>query len=153
MIVQCDKCGTKYNVSEEKVPEEGIKAKCKGCGHVMMLTRPSLEVEPELQPAPTPSPQQAWQCVCGTTNVPEAEHCSTCKRPKKLFTSLSASPKPPEQTVQQAPQELARSSVLPSLRNILLMGALAVILGIGISYALGYAVNQSISTFLTTVFK
>lgn len=153
MIVQCPQCGTKYRLPKEKVPEAGVKAKCKGCGNVIRVSRPAPEKEAVKTQTPAPSLKETWQCVCGTANPPASEFCIKCKRSKKLFTKIAAVAERPHRQERRPSTIEAPSASFNIWRSLLLVGALAVILGIGISYALGYAVNQSISTFLTTIFK
>lgn len=44
MIVQCDKCKTKFRISDEKVRPTGVKVRCSRCAHVFVVRR---EAEPE----------------------------------------------------------------------------------------------------------
>jgi predicted Zn finger-like uncharacterized protein len=153
LIIQCDQCSTKYRVPKDKVPKEGIKAKCKGCGHVMSISPPEPEA-PKEQPLTVADPSKdEWRCACGAVNPAEEDHCPKCKRAKILFTTIARDVPPPERKVQRIPREKAPSSLSTTWKNLLLVGALAVVLGVGISYALGYAVNRSITAFLTTIFK
>jgi predicted Zn finger-like uncharacterized protein len=39
MIVQCDKCKTKFRIADEKVSEAGVKVRCSRCAHVFMVKR------------------------------------------------------------------------------------------------------------------
>jgi predicted Zn finger-like uncharacterized protein len=41
MIVTCPECLTKFRVDEEKIPEEGIKARCSRCQHVFPVAKPA----------------------------------------------------------------------------------------------------------------
>lgn len=109
MIVQCDQCATKYTVPDEKVPAAGIKAQCKGCGHIMLVSRP----------APEP-----------TLDEPAVE-------PEEFEPS----------------GEEARSSSSIPWRGLLLVGAFAVVVGVGASYVLGQVLNRSLATFLAAIFK
>lgn len=165
MIVQCQQCGTKYRLPRERVPESGVKARCKGCGHVMKISsaeepeEPREFSEPEEPEAHIPTtteaaPEEAWKCACGTMNEADESYCVKCKRSKLLFTSIPREPlaaDPADRPSLQA--EARRSSSLATWRSFLIVAALAVVLGVGISYALGSAVNRSITNFLTTIFK
>lgn len=159
IIIQCEECGTKYRVPKEKVPQEGIKAKCKGCGHVLNISVPEVETPtaretPKEQAAPTTAvSKESWRCACGAVNPVEEDYCPKCKRAKRLFTGIAIDAPPPKRKVERVPREKTRSSTITTWKSLLLVGALAVVLGVGISYALGYAVNRSITTFLTTIFK
>lgn len=114
MIVQCDQCATKYTVPDEKVPEAGIKAQCKECGHIMLVSRSAPELT--LDEAPV---------------VPDR----------------------PEVEEFEPSEEEARSSSLISWRSLLLVGAFAVVVGIGSSYVLGQVLNRSLAMFLAAIFK
>jgi predicted Zn finger-like uncharacterized protein len=52
MIVECDKCGTGYNLDDANVPEDGAWVRCTQCGEVFHVMPPSPEPEPELEPEP-----------------------------------------------------------------------------------------------------
>lgn len=39
MIVQCDKCKTKFRIADEKVSDAGVKVRCSRCAHVFMVKR------------------------------------------------------------------------------------------------------------------
>lgn len=153
MIVQCDKCATKYKVPEEKVPAAGIKAQCKACGHIVTVYRPTPgEPLEQVTLSPIPS-QEPWQCVCGAHNAPELDDCETCKRSKKLFAGIPAKPEPPGPVARQASGEETRSAPIATWRSLLLVGASAAILGVGISYLLGHVLNRSLAMFFSSIFK
>jgi predicted Zn finger-like uncharacterized protein len=40
MIVTCPECLTKFRVDEDKIPDEGIKARCSRCQHIFSLAKP-----------------------------------------------------------------------------------------------------------------
>ena len=44
MKVQCSKCDSKYNIKDEKIPENGAKIKCPKCQNVISV----MKHEPEL---------------------------------------------------------------------------------------------------------
>lgn len=175
IVIQCEQCSTKYRVPKDKVPEGGIKARCKGCGHVITIApseapkeEPTLAPEPvpAPEPAPVPEPQapprppapsqdegEPWRCSCGKTNPAALERCQKCKRSRRLFENLVEEPAAQKRQVQRLSREKARPQRTSHWRGLLLAGALAVVLGVAISYALGYAVNRSITTVLGTIFK
>jgi predicted Zn finger-like uncharacterized protein len=154
MIVQCQQCDTKYRVAKERVPEAGIKAKCKGCGHVMIISPSEAPKEPtEHIPPQDDSLDEPWKCACGTINEAGEDYCIKCKRSKLLFTSIPRETARTEEGLSPTAKAEASSSHRTLWRSLLIVAALAVVLGVGISYALGYAVNRSITTFLTTIFK
>ncbi|MCB9653119.1 MAG: zinc-ribbon domain-containing protein [Deltaproteobacteria bacterium] len=41
MIVQCEKCRTKFRIPDEKVTEKGVKVRCSRCAHVFLVARAS----------------------------------------------------------------------------------------------------------------
>jgi predicted Zn finger-like uncharacterized protein len=43
MIFSCQGCGVKYSVSDEKIPLEGVRVRCKKCAHVTLLKHPESE--------------------------------------------------------------------------------------------------------------
>ncbi|MBW2039610.1 MAG: zinc-ribbon domain-containing protein [Deltaproteobacteria bacterium] len=48
MIVQCEKCGTKYRIDDSKVGAKGIKVRCSKCQHVFKVPHPLLLDEEEI---------------------------------------------------------------------------------------------------------
>jgi len=42
MIVQCESCGTKFRLDDEKVPDKGIKAQCSKCRHIFEVGKPPV---------------------------------------------------------------------------------------------------------------
>ena len=67
MIVECDKCQTRFNVGPERIRDEGSKVRCSNCKHVFMIYKPAPEesapVAPDSpavgEPAPDPAPDAA----------------------------------------------------------------------------------------------
>lgn len=47
MIVQCEKCRTKFRIADERVSPKGVKVRCSRCAHVFVARR---EDEPEAGP-------------------------------------------------------------------------------------------------------
>lgn len=45
MIIQCDRCSTKFKIDDAKVTEEGIRVKCKKCQHIFSVRRPQETFE------------------------------------------------------------------------------------------------------------
>lgn len=41
MIITCPECLTKFNLDEEKIPQEGIKARCSRCQHIFPVAKPA----------------------------------------------------------------------------------------------------------------
>ncbi len=55
MIVTCPECLTKFRVDEEKIPEDGIKARCSKCQHIFHVARPAPEGESFYDQSETPA--------------------------------------------------------------------------------------------------
>ena len=57
MIVECDRCSTKYRVREDRLPSSGGNIKCPGCAHVFFVAPPSDSeaAEPDAPTTTTPS--------------------------------------------------------------------------------------------------
>ena len=51
MIVQCEICGTKYNVEDSKITPEGVKVRCSKCQHIFAVTSSSSPPPPASPPA------------------------------------------------------------------------------------------------------
>lgn len=84
MIIQCDKCKTKYNVNTSKIVKPKFKAKCSKCDNIFIVTKALPKVEAtesltEKQPSQTeqPVPQKANTVRVSRPPVPEVE--SDCK--------------------------------------------------------------------------
>ena len=43
MIVQCDKCTTKFRIADEKVTPNGVKVRCSRCAHVFVVSSAQVE--------------------------------------------------------------------------------------------------------------
>ena len=39
MIVQCDKCRTKFRIADERVSDKGVKVRCSRCAHVFVVRK------------------------------------------------------------------------------------------------------------------
>lgn len=53
MIVQCDKCKTKFRIPDEKVSDSGVKVRCSRCAHVFMVKREVVSLD---SPPPVAAP-------------------------------------------------------------------------------------------------
>ncbi|HWV37829.1 MAG TPA: GYF domain-containing protein [Vulgatibacter sp.] len=62
MKFACDRCRAQYMISDEKVRPNGVKVRCKKCGHVIVVKRPSSEV-PVV--APTPAAPAPFETLVG----------------------------------------------------------------------------------------
>ncbi|HUT55595.1 MAG TPA: zinc-ribbon domain-containing protein [bacterium] len=52
MIVQCDKCGAKFHLADEKVTDKGAKVRCSKCKAVFTVKK--SKEQPDSAPAPAP---------------------------------------------------------------------------------------------------
>ena len=50
MIILCEKCKKKYDVDDNKIPENGIRVRCIQCGNIILIRRP--EQKAEIAPEP-----------------------------------------------------------------------------------------------------
>jgi len=53
MIIQCDKCKTKFRLDDSRVKGRGVRVKCTKCLNLFVVTPPPPPVKPE----PTPEPE------------------------------------------------------------------------------------------------
>ena len=54
--VDCESCGTPFQVDEKRVPPTGLRMRCPKCGHAFTVVQPTMEVSLDLPvPAPTGS--------------------------------------------------------------------------------------------------
>lgn len=53
MRFTCDACKAQYMISDEKVGPNGVKVRCKKCGHIILVTRPPEA--PSAAPPPEPA--------------------------------------------------------------------------------------------------
>jgi len=61
VIIQCEKCKTRYNFDESLITGTGIKVRCTRCQHVFFQKNPSAEVPPpsdRAEPEETPAEEQ-----------------------------------------------------------------------------------------------
>jgi len=69
MLIQCEKCSTRYNLDEAKIPGKGAKVTCPSCKHVFIVmkgatpgaptTTQPIGGAPPSTPAPTPPPNKS----------------------------------------------------------------------------------------------
>ncbi len=62
----CDSCRAQYMISDDKVGANGVKVRCKKCGHVIRVRRgpvPAAEVAPEPQARPAPETPTAESSI------------------------------------------------------------------------------------------
>ena len=92
MIVECSHCHTKYNIDERKIPENGVRVRCKKCGDVMYIKRlapPVEEKEPAVhtEEAPPAAPDQTGT---GTPPPPAVEKPPSLVVPEKAESERKA---------------------------------------------------------------
>ncbi|HHL40536.1 MAG TPA: DUF3426 domain-containing protein [Deltaproteobacteria bacterium] len=68
MIIQCDRCNTKFRLDDSKVTGKGVKVRCTKCQNVFVVTPP----EPT-QPAPPPVPAPQEQETAREEQPPRPE--------------------------------------------------------------------------------
>ncbi|HEU4383786.1 MAG TPA: GYF domain-containing protein [Anaeromyxobacteraceae bacterium] len=81
MRFNCDACNAQYMISDEKVGPNGVKVRCKKCGHIILVKRASEEAAAPLPPAPAPPSGdgldvelgQAFDKVLGQTPPPAGD--------------------------------------------------------------------------------
>ncbi len=49
MIIQCDKCQTKFKLDDSKVTPQGVKVKCKKCANIFMVFPEKREEEIKIE--------------------------------------------------------------------------------------------------------
>jgi len=47
MFVNCEECGKRYTIDENKITGENARFKCKACGNIIKIAKPQPQVEPE----------------------------------------------------------------------------------------------------------
>src|SRR5512147_2361598 len=83
MRFTCDACNAQYMISDEKVGPNGVKVRCKKCGHIILVKRASEEAAAAPAPEPAPAPLsgdgldaelgQAFDKVLGETPAPAGD--------------------------------------------------------------------------------
>jgi predicted Zn finger-like uncharacterized protein len=90
MIVECSHCHTKYNIDDRKIPEAGVRVRCKKCGDIMYIKRPVPPVEekePALSPEKTAAPEPT---NAGTPPPPTMEKPPSLVLPEKAESERKA---------------------------------------------------------------
>ena len=66
MIINCEECGKRYKLDENKIKGEKVRLKCKACGNIMEVTRPQPKKKAEQLPdyvtplSPTSDAKPQW---------------------------------------------------------------------------------------------
>ncbi|MHC1699417.1 MAG: DUF3426 domain-containing protein [Humidesulfovibrio sp.] len=94
MIVACPKCGSKYNLPEDKIAPTGSKVRCAKCQHVFTAMPPAKDFDAELSglqaaeapatPPPAPKPQAPAQKMPWDDDEPAAGPAETAEAAKKM---------------------------------------------------------------------
>ena len=50
MIVQCDKCTTRFRIADEKITGNGVKVRCSRCAHVFVVSPPTTTTPTQASP-------------------------------------------------------------------------------------------------------
>lgn len=67
MLVECEKCGAKYNVTIKKSPGKSVRFKCGKCSHMIEIAPEGNKSEPVKLPTQIPAPKPkttTLQCTC-----------------------------------------------------------------------------------------
>jgi predicted Zn finger-like uncharacterized protein len=98
MIVQCDKCRTKFRIADAKVSDSGVKVRCSRCAHVFIVKR---NAEAMGGSTPGPSPQMSMDDPLGASIRPTIPPSSSSVRPMPDFSTyapvapkMSSAPQP-----------------------------------------------------------
>ncbi len=84
MIVICEECGKKYQIDAGRIKGKQARFKCKGCGHLVTVTKPAEE------PAPAPPrPEPGAGASAGETGEEEKKK----KKKKEKKEKKAAGPK------------------------------------------------------------
>jgi predicted Zn finger-like uncharacterized protein len=77
MIVICEECGTKYRIDPNKITGNGIRVRCKSCGHVMSISKPDSDDAESgfssVPPGDTVSRQSSAENGAGASESSEAD--------------------------------------------------------------------------------
>lgn len=68
MLIQCEKCSTRYNLDEAKIPGKGAKVTCPTCKHVFIVMKGQGAAAPGA--APASAPPAAPASPTGSTRTP-----------------------------------------------------------------------------------
>jgi len=59
MVIQCDKCDTRFRLPDERLKPEGVKVRCSHCKEVFTVYPPAAEAAPAAPPkSPPPAPPE-----------------------------------------------------------------------------------------------
>jgi predicted Zn finger-like uncharacterized protein len=109
--VDCESCGTPFQVDEKRVPPTGLRMRCPKCGHAFTVVQPTMELPLDLPlPAPTgslpvtivgaapeaaPSSADALPLPSSLTDVTREKQTARPPSAPQRAPSLPAPPPPP----------------------------------------------------------
>ncbi|HIJ87602.1 MAG TPA: DUF3426 domain-containing protein [Desulfuromonadales bacterium] len=109
MIIQCEKCQTRFRLDDSRVTDKGVKVRCTRCKHVFTVRKevpegvslPSAVALAELSPPaavgePPTEPREEWSSTADVVPAPAADPIVFGETPPESeaidFTSLESSP-------------------------------------------------------------
>ena len=108
MKFSCDQCDAQYMISDEKVGANGVKVRCKKCGHVIVVRRVAAEAAAPA-PAPAPAAAPAGAPAAGEGGL-DAELGHAFDQAFGDGPTPSPSTPDPDPTIAISPEEAARIS-------------------------------------------
>lgn len=70
MIVNCEECGARYSLDESRIKGKSVKARCKRCGHVMLISKPEGSGgETEAESAPSQVESAGYEAGPSTSSA------------------------------------------------------------------------------------
>lgn len=92
MIVYCEKCNSKFQVEDAKIPEAGIKARCSVCSHAFLLKKEPVATTPVIpaEPAPKPVQEAEKKSVAGEFDASIFKEEASPKEPAAVSVNSSA---------------------------------------------------------------
>lgn len=111
MIAECGNCHTRYNIDEKKIPVSGVKVRCKRCGNVIYIRRPSPQptVSKEKDGIPGQKPTASTQPTYphGAPPPPVVERPPSLEVPKRAEDERKAVEESVERKVHLSDTELS----------------------------------------------
>ena len=116
MIVQCEKCHTKFMLDDERIPEGGGKGRCSKCQHIFLIEKPL-----------GPNPLRPKSQTEGATEIPDDVRKISEELPVRRETMEKQEEKVSGQTlfgkhVKAVPRRIPSKWLVLSLMFVLLCG-------------------------------
>lgn len=125
MIIQCDKCATKFRLDESRITGNGVKVRCTKCQNVFIVTppppadevqleevfgittNPAAQSERPRQSAPRPRPQDKVNLKFDFSKGPSGEQQAgeDSPDPKEEVPSATSAPSPSSPSSDDSPEE------------------------------------------------